>query len=196
MSDSKLKLIVGLGNPGDQYVNTRHNIGFKFINAFVKASSVEAPKKATLKSHVFQPVFNDQKQIAIKPQTFMNLSGEAVVAVMNFYKIKPNEICIVTDDLDVPFGKVRVRAKGGAGTHNGMKSIIQQVGSQDFMRLRLGIGPKPEFMDSKDFVLQNFNANEQDVLPKMLTNIADQFIEYMNEPVDIIMNRLNPVNFV
>ena len=87
---------------------------------------------------------------------------------MNFYKLTPAQICIVTDDLDVPFGKVRVRAKGGAGTHNGMKSIIQQVGSQDFMRLRLGIGPKPEFMDSKDFVLQNFNANERDVLPTMV----------------------------
>ena len=196
MSDSNLKLIVGLGNPGEQYVNTRHNIGFKFINALVKASTMDAPKKATLKSHVFQPVINGQKLLAIKPQTFMNLSGEAVVAVMNFYKLTPAQICIVTDDLDVPFGKVRVRAKGGAGTHNGMKSIIQQVGSQDFMRLRLGIGPKPEFMDSKDFVLQNFNANERDVLPTMVSDMVKQFTKYMNDPVDKIMNRLNPVSFL
>ena len=190
-----IKLIVGLGNPGDKYVNTRHNIGFKFINALVKASTMEAPKKATLKSHVFQPVINGQKLLAIKPQTFMNLSGEAVVAVMNFYKLTPAQICIVTDDLDVPFGKVRVRAKGGAGTHNGMKSIIQQLGSQEFMRLRLGIGPKPEFMDSKDFVLQNFSSTEQDVLPTMLSDMAAAFIQYMHEPVDMIMNRLNPYDF-
>ena len=190
-----IKLIVGLGNPGDKYVNTRHNIGFKFINALVKASTMEAPKKATLKSHVFQPVINGQKLLAIKPQTFMNLSGEAVVAVMNFYKLTPAQICIVTDDLDVPFGKVRVRAKGGAGTHNGMKSIIQQLGSQEFMRLRLGIGPKPEFMDSKDFVLQNFSSTEQDVLPTMVSDMAAAFIQYMHEPVDMIMNRLNPYDF-
>ena len=190
-----IKLIVGLGNPGDKYVNTRHNIGFKFVNALVKVSSVDAPKKVTLKSHLFQPVYDDQKLLAIKPQTFMNLSGEAVVAVMNFYKLKPSEICVVTDDLDVPFGKVRVRAKGGAGTHNGMKSVIQQLGSQEFMRLRLGIGPKPEFMDSKDFVLQNFSSTEQDVLPTMVSDMAAAFIQYMDEPVDMIMNRLNPYDF-
>ena len=190
-----IKLIVGLGNPGDAYVDTRHNIGFKFINALVKASSIDAPKKVTLKSHVFQPVFNDQKILVIKPQTFMNLSGEAVVAVMNFYKIRPNEICIVTDDLDVDFGRVRVRAKGGAGTHNGMKSVIQQLGSQDFMRLRLGIGPKPEFMDSKDFVLQNFTSSEQDVLPGMLTKISAQLIDNLSESVDVMMNRLNPLTY-
>ena len=155
-----MELIVGLGNPGAKYDGTRHNIGFKFINAIVKASSIEVSKKASLKSHVYQPVISGQKFLAIKPQTFMNLSGEAVVAVMNFYKIQPSEICVVTDDVDVEFGRVRVRAKGGAGTHNGMKSVVQCLGTQDFMRLRLGIGPKPEFMDSKDFVLQPFRLNE------------------------------------
>jgi len=191
-----IKLIVGLGNPGDAYVNTRHNIGFKLINALVKASTIDASKKATLKSHVYSVAFGEHKMFAIKPQTYMNLSGEAVVAVMNFYKLKPSEICVVTDDLDVPFGKVRVRAKGGAGTHNGMKSVIQQLGTQEFMRLRLGIGPKPEFMDSKDFVLQNFTASEQVALPAMLTTMARDFIQHMNEPVDIVMNRLNPNHYL
>ncbi len=190
-----IKLIVGLGNPGDAYVDTRHNIGFKFINALVKVSSIDAPKKVTLKSHVFQPVFDDQKIFAIKPQTFMNLSGEAVVAVMNFYKIEPHELCVVTDDLDVAFGRVRVRAKGGAGTHNGMKSVIQQVGTQEFMRLRLGIGPKPEFMDSKDFVLQRFSAQEQASLPGMLSSVSDAFLTHMTDPVDVLMNRLNPLTY-
>lgn len=190
-----IKLIVGLGNPGDAYVNTRHNIGFKFINALVKASTMEASKKAMLKSHVYSVVFGDHKMFVIKPQTYMNLSGEAVLSVMNYYNILPNEICIVTDDLDVPFGKVRVRAKGGAGTHNGMKSVIQQVGTQAFVRLRLGIGPKPEGMDSKDFVLQNFAASEQDVLPGMLTKISAQLIDNLSESVDVMMNRLNPFSY-
>ena len=140
-------------------------------------------------------MIDGQKVFAIKPQTFMNLSGDAVRAVMDFYKILPTEICIVTDDLDIEFGTVRVRKKGGAGTHNGMKSIIQQVGTQDFMRLRLGIGPKPEYMDSKDFVLQNFTASEQDVLPGMLTEISAQLIDNLNESVDLMMNRLNPLTY-
>lgn len=190
-----LKLIVGLGNPGDGYVDTRHNIGFKFINALIKASSTDVSKKTTLKSHLYQVTVNDASFICIKPQTYMNLSGEAVQAVMNFYKIEPNEICIVTDDLDIDFGTVRIRKQGGAGTHNGMKSVIQMLGTQDFMRLRLGIGPKPEFMDSKDFVLQRFRNDEQTVLPDMLNKIRDLFLDHMNDPVDVLMNRMNGVCF-
>ena len=191
-----LKLIVGLGNPGDDYVDTRHNIGFKFINAMIKASSTDVSKKTTLKSHLYQITMNDASIICIKPQTYMNLSGEAVQAVMNFYKITPNQVCIVTDDLDIAFGTVRVRKQGGAGTHNGMKSVIQMLGTHDFMRLRLGIGPKPEFMDSKDFVLQRFRNEEQTVLPDMLNNIRDLFLSHMNDSVDVLMNRMNGVEFL
>ena len=191
-----IKLIIGLGNPGDQYVNTRHNIGFKFINALIKESCIDVSKKASLKSHVYRPQFHDQRVVAIKPQTYMNLSGEAVVAVMNFYNIGPSEICIMTDDLDVPFGKIRVRAKGGAGTHNGMKSVIQHVGTQEFIRVRLGIGPKPECLDSKDFVLQNFTASEQVALPAILTTMTRDLIQHINEPVDNVMNRLNPNHYL
>ena len=191
-----LKLIVGLGNPGDEYADTRHNIGFKFINAMIKASSTDVSKKTTLKSHLYQVTMNEASFICIKPQTYMNLSGEAVQAVMNFYKIEPNEICIVTDDLDIDFGTVRVRKQGGAGTHNGMKSVIQMLGTQDFTRLRLGIGPKPEYMDSRDFVLQRFGMTEQDPLPDMLDRIRDLFIKHMNDPVDVLMNRMNGVQFL
>ena len=191
-----LKLIVGLGNPGDDYVDTRHNIGFKFINAMIKASSTDVSKKTTLKSHLYQITMNDASIICIKPQTYMNLSGEAVQAVMNFYKITPNQVCIVTDDLDIAFGTVRVRKQGGAGTHNGMKSVIQMLGTHDFMRLRLGIGPKPEFMDSKDFVLQRFRREEQTVLPNMLDGIRDLFLNHMNDSVDVLMNRMNGVEFL
>ncbi|MEK9728206.1 MAG: aminoacyl-tRNA hydrolase [Candidatus Margulisiibacteriota bacterium] len=188
-----LKLIVGLGNPGDNYALTRHNIGFKFINELNKQSEVEVHKKVTLKSHLFRPVINGQQIMVIKPQTYMNLSGEAVVAVMNYYKIQPSEICIVTDDLDVAFGRLRIRKKGGAGTHNGMKSIISRLGSQDFLRVRLGIGPKPEFLDSKDFVLQRFNDSELKEMPILLNRMVRSFCEVIHDPYDLIMNRLNPV---
>ncbi len=185
-----LKLIVGLGNPGDQYVNTRHNIGFKFINAVLKI--YDAPKKVTLNSHFYSITVHDQRLILIKPQTYMNLSGQAVQQVMHYYKINMDELCVVTDDLDVHFGRLRVRSKGGAGTHNGMKSIIQIIGSHDFLRLRLGIGPKPFEMDSKDFVLQNFSHPEQSILPNMLEQMASDVLDYLYEPTDILMNRINP----
>ena len=191
-----IKLIVGLGNPGDEYIDTRHNIGFKFINAMVKASSRDVSKKTTLKSHLYQVTVNDGSLICIKPQTYMNLSGEAVQAAMSFYKIEPNEICIVTDDLDIEFGTVRIRKQGSAGTHNGMKSVIQMLGTHDFMRLRLGIGPKPEFMDSKDFVLQRFRSEEKIVLPDMLNKIRDLFLNYMDDSVDVLMNRMNGIVFL
>ena len=191
-----IKLIVGLGNPGDEYIDTRHNIGFKFINAMVKASSRDVSKKTTLKSHLYQVTVNDGSLICIKPQTYMNLSGEAVQAAMSFYKIEPNEICIVTDDLDIEFGTVRIRKQGSAGTHNGMKSVIQMLGTHDFMRLRLGIGPKPEFMDSKDFVLQRFRSEEKIVLPDMLNKIRDLFLNHINDSVDVLMNRINGVVFL
>ena len=191
-----IKLLVGLGNPGNSYSETRHNIGFKFVQALNKHSEIAVTKKTTLKSHLFQPVLKGQKLLTIKPQTFMNLSGDAVIAVMNYYKIKPSEICIVTDDLDIEFGRLRIRKQGGAGTHNGMKSVIQHLGTPDFMRLRLGIGPKPEMLDAKDFVLQRFNQNELDQLPDLLAKMAASFSEIMTEPVDLIMNRLNPIQFL
>ena len=103
-----------------------------------------------------------------------------------------DELCVVTDDLDVHFGRLRVRSKGGAGTHNGMKSIIQTIGSHDFLRLRLGIGPKPFEMDSRDFVLQNFSQGEQSILPNMLEQMASDVLDYLYEPTDILMNRINP----
>jgi len=190
-----IKCIVGLGNPGDDYLDTRHNIGFKFINSMTKISDSDVSKKVTLKSQIFELFIGGSKYICIKPQTFMNLSGQAVRSVMNFYKLELDEICVVTDDLDIPFGTVRVRKKGGAGTHNGMKSVIQELGSQNFMRLRLGIGPKPEYLDSKDFVLQRFSKQELDVLPETLSKIRDLYIKHINDPVDTLMNRMNGIQF-
>ncbi len=188
-----IKLIIGLGNPGEQFTNTRHNIGFKFINAILKHYDV--PKKVSLKSHLYQINVKNESILLIKPQTFMNLSGQATQAVMHYYKIEPSEICVVTDDLDVAFGRVRIRQKGGAGTHNGMKSMIQTMGTLDFLRIRLGIGPKAEYMDAKDYVLQNFSQDEQSRIPHMLDQLVGDFLDYIDQPIDMIMNRLNPKEY-
>lgn len=186
-----LKLLIGLGNPGDQYINTRHNIGFKCINTIIKQIDPNIKKKVRLKSQEFQLFYNEQKLICIKPQTYMNLSGEAVALVMSYYNITPQEICVITDDLDIPFGTARIRQQGGAGTHNGMKSIIQSIGTKQFPRLRLGIGPKPDILDSKDYVLKPFTKHEQEQLPSFLTNISTYLITHLNKPISALMNQIN-----
>ena len=186
-----IKLIVGLGNPGDQYVDTRHNIGFKFINQLIKCSVSDVVKKVKHKSQLYKILLQGQSVLCIKPQTYMNLSGEAVRLVADFYQIKPTEICVVTDDLDIEFGTVRFRKKGGAGTHNGMKSVIEQLGTQDFLRLRLGIGPKPPYMDAKDFVLARFLDQEQQQLPDFLALVTSAFSNCLDKDVDFIMSTVN-----
>ncbi|MGA0242639.1 MAG: aminoacyl-tRNA hydrolase [Candidatus Marinamargulisbacteria bacterium] len=191
-----IQLIVGLGNPGQAYADTPHNIGFQFINALIRLSPTDVTKKNTLKSHVYSLDLNGHLRRVIKPQTYMNLSGEAVKCVMNFYKIPPSDICIVTDDLDVDFGRVRIRPKGGAGTHNGMKSIIQQLGTNEFMRLRLGIGPKPSYLDAHQVVLQPFKPTKKAALPTMLDTIAQAFVAAIDAPIDRMMNQLNATPYL
>ncbi len=190
-----IKLIVGLGNPGDQYVDTRHNIGFKFINQLIKCSQSDVVKKVKHKSQLYKIILQGQPVMCIKPQTYMNLSGDAVRLVADFYQIKPTEICVVTDDLDIEFGTVRFRKKGGAGTHNGMKSVIEQLGTQDFLRLRLGIGPKPPYMDAKDFVLARFLDQEQQQLPDFLALVAATLSDCLDKDVDLIMSAVNKKYF-
>lgn len=162
---NKTIMFVGLGNPGSEYDGTRHNIGFAALDAFAKANDFDPwIAKKDLKCQQTSKTFNnnsDTRVILIKPQTFMNLSGEATQAVLAFYKIAPGHITAVYDELDVDFGQVRLRLGGSAAGHNGVKSLIQHLG-EDFGRIRIGIGPKsPEQIDSAAFVLQRFNADQQ-----------------------------------
>tara|TARA_Y200000002_G_C22604947_1_gene631165 strand:+ start:270 stop:848 length:579 start_codon:yes stop_codon:yes gene_type:complete len=186
-----IKAIFGLGNPGDRYVNTRHNIGFKFINALKSSACEVLAKKVKLNSQIFSCRVNDNSILLVKPQTYMNLSGEAVQAVMNFYKLSLDEICIIADDIDIEFSNIRVRKKGGAGTHNGLKSIIKLIGSNDFLRIRLGIGSPPVNMQLSDYVLQDFSENEQQVLDKVLVKASHILLENLEQPQDIVLNKLN-----
>ena len=154
-----MKLIAGLGNPGKQYATSRHNIGFLVINRLSKANGIEL-KGRKFKSRVGKGEVEGQSVILAKPQTFMNLSGEAVSAIAQYYKIIPQDIIIVHDDLDIPFGSLKIKTKGGSGGHHGLDSIIALLDDDRFLRLRIGIGKPPDERDEADFVLSPFNDSE------------------------------------
>lgn len=164
---NKNLLIVGLGNPGKEYDGTRHNVGFACIDAFVEKTpdmGGGGPNKwvdkKDLKCLMSTGQMGETRVLAIKPTTFMNLSGDAVQAVAHFYKIHPDQIVVVHDELDIDFGQIRIRKGGGAAGHNGIKSVTQHLG-EDYGRIRIGIGPKkPAQIDSADFVLQKFSKQE------------------------------------
>lgn len=166
---NKSLLIVGLGNPGKEYDLTRHNIGFACLDNFVTKNSEigQWVSKADLRCHMATGQLGDTRVIAIKPTTYMNLSGEAVQAVAHFYKLHPDQIIVVHDELDIDFGQIRMRRGGGAAGHNGIKSVTQHIG-EDYGRVRIGIGPKsPEQIDSADYVLQKFSQAEQEHMPAL-----------------------------
>lgn len=163
LSASKTTLIIGLGNPEDEYSGTRHNIGFAAVDAFHESNDFEPwVHKKDLKCHLSQKTLGATRVLLAKPTTYMNNSGEAAQAIAAFYKLGVGQIVAMYDELDIPFGQIRTRLGGGAAGHNGVKSLIQHLG-EDFGRIRIGIGPKvPEQMDSADFVLSRFSQTEQD----------------------------------
>lgn len=166
-------LVVGLGNIGDEYNGTRHNIGFACIDKFAEENGFEPwVNKKDLKSFITQKTLGETRVILAKPTTFMNLSGEAIQAIASFYKIGIDNILIIADELDIPFGQIRMRTGGGAAGHNGVKSAIQHLG-ENFGRIRIGIGPKlHEQMDSSDFVLAKFSQLEQERLPDLSREVS------------------------
>jgi PTH1 family peptidyl-tRNA hydrolase len=178
---NKTILIVGLGNPGAEYDGTRHNIGFACVDEFVEKSSDMGGwvAKKDLKCAMSTGRLGEVRVIAIKPATFMNVSGEAVQAVSDFYKIHPNLTVAVHDELDIPFGQIRTRAGGSSAGHNGIKSLIERIG-EDFGRVRIGVGPKkPEQIDSADFVLGKFSKEQQAELPALKREAVAILTEYV-----------------
>lgn len=172
-------LIVGLGNPGEEYDHTRHNIGFAAVDAFVAANNFPAwIQKKDLKCMQTVTTLGQTRTIVIKPTTFMNLSGEAVAATMNFYKLSIDKVLVVHDELDIDFGQIRTRQGGSAAGHNGIKSIIEH-GGENFARARIGIGPKtPAAIDSADFVLKKFTKKELEHLPELTREASAILSEY------------------
>jgi PTH1 family peptidyl-tRNA hydrolase len=176
---NKTLLIVGLGNPGDDYADTRHNVGFICLDEFARKNDFPSwTNKKDLKCELTQTTLGDTRVILVKPQTFMNLSGEAVQAVMHFYKLNNQQLVVIHDELDVNFGQIRMRRGGSAAGNNGIKSVSQHVG-EDYARVRVGIGPKTHpKMDSADFVLQDFSQAEQEKLPALIREVNALLSEY------------------
>ena len=173
-----MKLVVGLGNPGDKYAKTRHNIGFEVINKLQKDLNIIG-EKDKFQGLLSEKNIDGEKVLFLKPQTFMNLSGNSIAAVVNFYKIDAkNDMIVIYDDMDLPVGKLRVKEKGSSGGHNGIKSIISHLGDE-FLRIKCGIGKSKD--DTIDFVLGQFDKSEQKVVDKMIKNAADCALDLIRD---------------
>lgn len=184
-------IIAGLGNPGKDYENTRHNAGFTVIDALADKYGITVSEKKH-KALIGKGVIEGKKVVLVKPQTFMNLSGESLREVADFYK--PNvetEMIVVYDDITLDVGDIRIRKKGSAGGHNGMKSIIARLGTQDFARVRVGIGEKPDRMDLADWVLGHFSKEDREKLEDSRKDSIDALLLIMNGEIDEAMNRFN-----
>ncbi len=182
-------IIVGLGNPGNRYENTRHNMGFLTIDRLAKKYNVRGDK-IKFKSLIGEFDLNGEKIILVKPQTFMNNSGEAVREVMNFYKEDIKNLLVVVDDIDIEFATIKIKQKGSAGTHNGLKSIIYQLQSDEFPRLKIGVG-KNNLPDLADFVLSGFAENEKKPIIDTIDSAVEAITTYIVKGIDTAMNNFN-----
>ena len=185
-----MKLIVGLGNIGDKYIFTRHNAGFMVIDSFALNSNLNYRENSKLKCLMTNIRDGYEDYLLIKPTTFMNLSGEAVRAVMDYYKIKIEDILIIYDDLSLELGKIRFRANGSDGGHNGIKSVIKHLGTNNIARLKIGIGPQPN-IPSEVFVLQNFSKEELEILKTTISRAKEAIDCYFKEGIEIAQNKFN-----
>jgi PTH1 family peptidyl-tRNA hydrolase len=183
-----MKAIIGLGNPGTQYAGTRHNIGFMVVDRLVQEYSASAPK-SRFKSLVTEITIGGEKVVLLKPQTFMNLSGDAARLMGAWYKLCADEILIVLDELDLPFGTLRLRERGSAGGHNGLSSVIQQLGTNEFPRLRIGIGRGRSSATTQ--VLSKFSAEEQRELPFVVDNALAACRIWVQDGAVTAMNQVN-----
>ena len=183
--------IVGLGNPGEKYEHTRHNVGYDVIS--IIAAKLDTPiKKLKFQGTIGETIYKGEKLVLIKPQTYMNLSGLTVQEAMSWYKLEPKDVLILVDDIDLPFGQVRLRAKGGPGTHNGLRHIVQCTGSGDFPRVRVGMGAPPPAWDLADWVLSKFQTEEErKIAYDAYMTAADAALCWAENGIDVAMNRFN-----
>lgn len=184
-------IIVGLGNPKKEYENTRHNIGFDAIDELADAINISVIERKH-KALIGKGYIEGQKVILAKPQTFMNLSGESVRALIDYYKVdEKDELIVLYDDVSLEPGKLRIRKKGSAGGHNGIKNIVSHLGHDVFQRIKIGVGEKPKGYDLADYVLGRFSKNEKPVMCEALKNTADAVGCIITEGVDVAMNKFN-----
>ena len=191
-----MKLIVGLGNPGDTYAHTRHNAGRLLVEYIAARESARFFKKKATPAFLAQTEWDKEEVLLAVPATFMNLSGEAVAPLLAHFKINPKkDLLAVVDDAALPFGRLRLRSRGSDGGHNGLKSIQQVIGSSDYARLRIGIAPGEDSEISlEEYVLSGFNAREKKVLPEILQKGYEACCLWATRPMAAAMNVINPLN--
>ena len=184
-------LIAGLGNPGRQYEKTRHNMGFDTIDELIDRHRI--PQGGiTHKAMYGKGMIAGEKVLAVKPLTYMNLSGEAIREYVNYYKMDPEtELIVIYDDIDLDPGQIRIRKKGSAGGHNGIKSIIAQIGTQNFYRIKVGVGAKPKGWDLADYVLGRFSSEERELVDKAICDAADAVEMILKDGIEAAMNHYN-----
>lgn len=183
-----MKIVVGLGNPGREYAGTRHNIGFMVVTGLARLAGDTTVKKR-FRSELVEGRLDGERIVLVAPQTYMNLSGHAVREVVNWYHLPLDELLVVADDLDLPFGTLRMRARGSAGGHNGLASIIEQLGTQDVPRLKIGIGRGPGTAYSR--VLSRFSPDEERALPNLIERATGGVRLWLREGIIAAMNEVN-----
>ncbi|WP_343207927.1 aminoacyl-tRNA hydrolase [Anaerolentibacter hominis] len=185
-----MHIIVGLGNPTKQYEHTRHNVGFDTITRIAEDYNISMDIKKH-KAICGRGMIGGEKVILAKPQTFMNLSGESVRELMDYYKVTPEKLIVIYDDVSLPPGHLRIRKKGSAGGHNGIKNIISHLGTQEFPRIKIGVGEKPRGWDLADYVLSHFNKEEEKVMGEAIKRGSEAVEMILTQDVDAAMNRYN-----
>lgn len=183
-------LIVGLGNPEEEYSNTRHNMGFDAVNKIANKYNIEI-NKTKFKGLYGTGTIENEKVILLKPQTYMNLSGESIIETVNFYKIDIKNMIVIYDDIDIQPGKIKIRKKGGPGSHNGMKSVINCLGSQEFSRIRVGIGAPEYKNDMINYVIGKVPKEELEKLNEGTSIAKEAVVEIIRNGIDIAMNKFN-----
>ncbi len=188
-----MKLIIGLGNPGKEYENTRHNVGFIYLDDYAKENNFSITKEK-FNGNFWEITKNNEKIIFLKPLSYMNLSGTVVRKYLDYYKVELSDILVIHDDLDMEISRIKVKGNGSSGGHNGIKNIIEHLKTEKFMRLKVGISKNNDY-DTKDYVLSKFSKEEKELIDKkkqIVNNIIDDFINGVSP--EIIMGRYNGVN--
>ncbi len=186
-----MKLIVALGNPGDKYEKTRHNVGFLYADKLVNKWGGSFSNEHKFTAQIAKCSYGGDSVWIVKPQTYMNLSGKSLIAILTFYKLDPKGIFVVYDDIAMNLGALRFRSSGSAGGHNGIKSIVSVLSSQIFDRLKIGIGPQPKFMPSESFVLQEFSKEEIKALDIILDKAVSATEHYLTDGLNSAQSKFN-----
>ena len=186
-----MHIVIGLGNPGKEYARTRHNVGFDVVDVLSEKLHISLTKSA-MHGLIGEGFAGGEKLLLVKPQTYMNLSGQCVTELVSFYKPEMEQVMVIYDDIDLPLGKVRLRASGSAGTHNGMRSIIGLLGRQDFPRLRVGVGQRPEGWELADWVLSHYQtAEDRQTQFDAFLRAADTVTDWVRNGMDSAMRTAN-----